>query len=56
MATKTHIVIFKDVMERNAQPKLFTYSADEADEIQALLVTVENEGSGPSEACRIRSS
>ena len=47
MATKTHIVIFKEAMDRNAQPELFTCSAAEADEIQVLLATVENEGSGP---------
>jgi hypothetical protein len=47
MATKTHIVIFKEAMDRNAQPELFTCSAAEADEIQTLLATVENEGSGP---------
>jgi hypothetical protein len=34
-------------MDRNAQPELFTCSAAEADEIQTLLATVENEGSGP---------
>ena len=34
-------------MDRNAQPELFTCSAAEADEIQVLLASVENEGSGP---------
>jgi hypothetical protein len=34
-------------MNRNAQPEIFTCSAAEADEIQALLATVENEGDGP---------
>jgi hypothetical protein len=47
MAEKTSIVIFKEAMDRNAQPELFTCSAAEADEIQVLLATVENEGSGP---------
>jgi hypothetical protein len=47
MATKTHIVIFKEAMDRNAQPELFTCSAAEANEIEELLGTVENEGSGP---------
>jgi hypothetical protein len=47
MAEKTNIVIFKEAMDRNAQPELFTCSAAEADEIQVLLATVENEGSGP---------
>jgi hypothetical protein len=47
MATKTCVVIFKESMDRNAQPELFTCSAAEADEIQVLLASVENEGSGP---------
>jgi hypothetical protein len=47
MATKTHVVIFKEAMDRNAQPEIFTCSAAEADEIQTLLATVENEGCGP---------
>jgi hypothetical protein len=47
MATKTCVVIFRESMDRNAQPELFTCSAAEADEIQTLLATVENEGSGP---------
>ena len=34
-------------MDRNAQPELFTCSAAEANEIEELLGTVENEGSGP---------
>jgi hypothetical protein len=47
MATKTHVVIFKKAMDRNAQPEIFTCSAAEADEIRGLLATLENEGSGP---------
>jgi hypothetical protein len=47
MATKTHVVIFKETMDRNAQPEIFTCSAAEANEIEELLGTVENEGSGP---------
>jgi hypothetical protein len=47
MATKTHVVIFKEAMDRNAQPEIFTCSATEANEIQLLLASVENEGSGP---------
>jgi hypothetical protein len=47
MSTKTHVVIFKEAMDRNAQPELFTCSAAEANEIEELLGTVENEGSGP---------
>jgi|HubBroStandDraft_1064217.scaffolds.fasta_scaffold1588039_1 hypothetical protein len=47
MATKTHVVIFKKAMDRDAQPEIFTCSAAEADEIRELLATVENEGSGP---------
>jgi hypothetical protein len=33
-------------MDRNAQPEMFTCSADEADEIQELLGRVCNQGSG----------
>jgi len=47
MATKTHVVIFKEAMDRNGQPEIFTCSAAEGDEIQTLLATVENEGWGP---------
>jgi hypothetical protein len=47
MATKTHVVIFKEAMDRNAQPEIFTCSAAEGNEIEELLATVENEGSGP---------
>jgi hypothetical protein len=47
MATKTHVVVFKESMDRYARPELFTCSAAEANEIEGLLGTVENEGSGP---------
>ena len=47
MAIKTNVVIFKAAMDRNAQPEIFTCSAAEANEIEELLGTVENEGSGP---------
>lgn len=46
MAIKTHVVVFKESMDRNAQPEMFTCSADEADEIQELLGRVCNQGSG----------
>jgi hypothetical protein len=47
MATKTHVVVFKEAMDRNAQPELFTCSAAEAGEIQELLDRVCDQGSGP---------
>lgn len=47
MATKTHVVIFKEAMEKYVQPEMFTCSADEADEILELLGNVCNEGWGP---------
>jgi hypothetical protein len=47
MAIKTHVVVFKEAMERYAQPEIYICDAAEAGEIQALLATVENEGSGP---------
>jgi len=43
----THIVVFKEAMEKYAQPEIFTCSANEADEILELLNKVCNEGCGP---------
>jgi hypothetical protein len=43
----THIVVFKEAMEKYAQPEIFTCSADEAEEILELLNTVCSEGCGP---------
>jgi hypothetical protein len=43
----THIVVFKEAMEKYAQPEIFTCSADEAEEILELLNKVCNEGCGP---------
>jgi hypothetical protein len=43
----THIIIFKEANEKYAKPEMFVCDAAEADEIQELLATVENEGSGP---------
>jgi hypothetical protein len=49
MATKTHVVIFKEAMEKYAQPEIYICDAAEADEIQALLETVGDECNGPIE-------
>jgi hypothetical protein len=49
MATKTHVVIFKEAMEKYAQPELYICAANEADAIEELLETVGNEGCGPIE-------
>lgn len=46
----THVVAFKEAMEKYAQPEMFTCSADEADEILELLNKVCNEGCGPIDA------
>jgi hypothetical protein len=43
----THVVAFKEAMEKYAQPEMFTCSADEADEILELLNKVCDQGSGP---------
>jgi hypothetical protein len=49
MATKTHVVIFREVMDRNGPPEIFTCSAAEADEIEILLAAIESDGLGPIE-------
>jgi hypothetical protein len=49
MATKTHVVIFKEAMERYAQPEICICDAAEADEIQALLQSVGDDCNGPIE-------
>jgi hypothetical protein len=43
----THIVVFKEAMERYGQPEIYTCSAAEADDIQELLDKVCNQGGGP---------
>lgn len=43
----THIVAFKEAMERYGQPEIYTCAAAEADDIQELLDKVCNEGCGP---------
>jgi hypothetical protein len=43
----THVVAFKEAVEKYAQPEIFTCSAAEADAILELLGRVCNEGSGP---------
>src|SRR5258708_30303690 len=47
MATTTHVVVFKEALDRNAKPEIFTCTAAEASEIQELLDRVCNEGDGP---------
>jgi hypothetical protein len=49
MATKIHVVIFKQSMEIYAQPEIYICDANEADAIQALLESVGNECNGPIE-------
>jgi hypothetical protein len=49
MAIKTHVVIFKEAMERYAQPEIYICNAAEADEIKALLASVGDECNGPIE-------
>lgn len=49
MATKTHVVIFKEADERYAEPEIYTCSGNEATAIEELLETVGNQGSGPIE-------
>jgi hypothetical protein len=46
----THVVVFKEAMEKYAQPEMFTCSGNEADAIQELLDRVCNEGCGPIDA------
>jgi hypothetical protein len=42
----TYIVVFKESMEKYAQPEIYTCLAAEADAIQELLDKVCNQGSG----------
>lgn len=50
MATKTYIVIFNGITNRNAHPEIFTCSAAEAKEMHELLRYVENGGYGSIES------
>jgi hypothetical protein len=45
----THVIIFKEALERYAQPEIYICDAAEAGEIQALLETVGEERNGPIE-------
>jgi hypothetical protein len=47
VAARPHVVTFKQAMEKCAQPEMYICAAEEAGQIQELLATVENEGSGP---------